>query len=92
MLAAFAAAFVGSTQFKRGRFNVWGTLVAVFVLAIGVKGLLLMQYDSYVRDLFDGLALALAVGLASYQARPRRQIPGKTKRRYNSARKQDERP
>lgn len=70
VLPAFAAAFVGSTQFKRGQFNVWGTLVAVFVLALGVKGLLLMQYDSYVRDLFDGLALAFAVGLASFQTRP----------------------
>lgn len=71
VLPAFAAAFVGATQFKRGQFNVWGTLVAVFVLALGVKGLLLMQYDGYVRDLFDGIALALAVGLASYQSRPR---------------------
>lgn len=71
VLPAFAAAFVGATQFKRGQFNVWGTLVAVFVLAIGVKGLLLMQFDNYVRDLFDGVALALAVGLANYQSRPK---------------------
>ena len=32
LLPAFAAAFLGSTQFKR-RFNVWGTLLAVVVLA-----------------------------------------------------------
>jgi len=76
VLPAFAAAFVGSTQFKRGQFNVWGTLVAVFVLAIGVKGLLLMQFDSYVQDLFNGVALALAVGLASYQVRPKRARSG----------------
>ena len=31
LLSAFAAAFLGSTQFK-GRFNVWGTVAAVWVL------------------------------------------------------------
>jgi len=38
LLPAFAAAFLGSTQFK-SRFNVWGTVLAVFVLQSGVKGL-----------------------------------------------------
>ena len=38
LLPAFAAAFLGATQFKR-RFNVWGTVLAVFVLQSGVKGL-----------------------------------------------------
>jgi ribose transport system permease protein len=41
LLPAFAAAFLGSTQFKPGRFNVLGTVVAVFVLATGVQGLML---------------------------------------------------
>ena len=39
LLPAFAAAFLGSTQFRGGRFNVWGTVLAVYVLAAGVKGL-----------------------------------------------------
>ena len=39
LLPAFAAVFLGSTQFSGGRFNVAGTLVAVIVLAVGVKGL-----------------------------------------------------
>ena len=38
LLPAFSAAFLGSTQFRGGRFNVWGTVVAVIVLATGVKG------------------------------------------------------
>ena len=38
LLPAFAAAFLGSTQFRGGRFNVAGTLLAVAVLAVGVKG------------------------------------------------------
>jgi ribose transport system permease protein len=36
LLPAFSAAFLGSTQFRGGRFNVWGTVVAVYVLATGV--------------------------------------------------------
>jgi ribose transport system permease protein len=39
LLPAYAAAFLGSTQFRGARYNVWGAVVAVYVLAIGVKGL-----------------------------------------------------
>ena len=37
LLPAFAAAFLGSTQLIPGRFNVWGTLLAIYVLAVGVS-------------------------------------------------------
>jgi ribose transport system permease protein len=46
LLPAFAAVFLGSTQFYGGRFNVAGTLVAVAVLAVGVKGLQLAGLPS----------------------------------------------
>ena len=68
LLPAYAAAFLGSTQFKGGRYNVWGTVLAVYVLAIGVKGLQLAGAPVWIPDLFNGLALLLAVGLAKYQA------------------------
>ena len=38
LLPAFAAAFLGSTQLQPGKFNVWGTLLAIYVLATGVHG------------------------------------------------------
>ena len=38
LFPAFAAVFLGATQFI-GRPNVWGTLLAVYTLAFGVKGL-----------------------------------------------------
>ncbi|CAN5204582.1 ABC transporter permease [soil metagenome] len=65
LLPAFAAAFLGSTQIKAGRVNVLGTIVAVYLLAIGVKGLQLAGAPSYVSDLFNGGALIIAVALAS---------------------------
>lgn len=71
LLPAFAAAFLGSTQFREGRFNIAGTVLAVYVLATGVKGLQLAGAPFWLPDLFNGLALAVAVGLAKSQRRPR---------------------
>jgi ribose transport system permease protein len=68
LLPAFSAAFLGSTQFRGGRFNVWGTIVAVYVLATGVKGLQLAGAPIWIPDLFNGVALLLAVGLAKFEA------------------------
>lgn len=67
LLPAFSAAFLGSTQFRGGRFNVWGTVVAVYVLATGIKGLQLAGAPVWIPDLFNGVALLLAVGLARYE-------------------------
>lgn len=65
LLPVFTAAFLGSTQFGRGRFNVWGTVLSVYVLAIGVKGLQLSGAPTWISDAFNGAALLVAVGLAS---------------------------
>jgi ribose transport system permease protein len=69
LLPAFAAAFLGSTQLKPGRYNIWGTLIAVYVLATGVQGLQLVTGVSWLNELFSGLALIIAVGLASWRHR-----------------------
>lgn len=67
LLPAFSAVFLGSTQFRQGRFNVWGTVVAVYVLATGVKGLQLAGAPVWIPDLFNGLALLIAVGIAKHE-------------------------
>jgi ribose transport system permease protein len=72
LLPTFSAAFLGSTQFRGGRFNVWGTVIAVYVLATGVKGLQLAGAPLWIPDLFNGVALIIAVGLAKYQRTARR--------------------
>lgn len=75
LLPAFAAAFLGSTQVSPGRFNVVGTLVALYLLAIGVKGFQL-QYPHlpWIKNLFEGLALigAVAIGARAYLRRRNR--------------------
>lgn len=71
LLPAFAAAFLGATQFKEGNVNVPGTLVAVYVLATGVKGVQLLGSPFWVDDLFNGCALIIAVALAVRSGRQR---------------------
>lgn len=70
LLPAFSAAFLGSTQIKNGSFNVWGTVLAVYVLAIGVKGLQLAGAPVWLPDLFNGVALLIAVAVAKWQGKP----------------------
>lgn len=64
LLPGFAAVFLGTTQLKVGRFNVWGTMVAIYLLATGEKGLQLVGGQGWVTDAFNGAALLLAVSLA----------------------------
>jgi ribose transport system permease protein len=72
LVPAFTAAFLGSTQFKGGRFNVWGTIVSVYVLAAGVKGLQLSGAPVWIPDAFNGISLLIAVGLAKFQGQSER--------------------
>ncbi|MEV7391538.1 MULTISPECIES: ABC transporter permease [unclassified Streptomyces] len=72
LLPAFTAAFLGSTQFRGGRFNVWGAVLAVYVLAVGVKGLQLAGAPVWIPDAFNGASLLLAVGMAAYASPARR--------------------
>jgi ribose transport system permease protein len=69
LLPAFAAAFLGATTIRAGRFNVWGTILGVILLAVGITGLRLMGVPQYAQDLFNGAALIVAVGLAAVGAR-----------------------
>ncbi|MDF2443066.1 MAG: ribose transport system permease protein [Subtercola sp.] len=64
LLPAFAAVFLGSTQIKPGRPNVLGTIVAVYLLAIGVKGLQLLGAPTRIDSFFNGVVLIVAVALA----------------------------
>lgn len=66
LLPAFAATFLGSTQILPGRFNVRGTIVALYLLTIAVKGLQL-QYPSlpWIKDLVEGLVLLVAVSITT---------------------------
>lgn len=66
LLPAFAAAFLGATAINPGRFNAWGTVIAVYFLVTGITGLQLLGAQSYVQNLFYGAALIFAVTLSQF--------------------------
>jgi ribose transport system permease protein len=69
LLPAFAAAFLGATTIKPGRYNAWGTLFSVLLLAVGTTGLQLAGAADWVTDVFNGGALVLAVTFANLASR-----------------------
>lgn len=73
LLPAFAAAFLGATQFKAKRFNAAGTIIAVYMLGTGQYGLLLAGVPTWIPNIFQGTALIAAIGLTQLQdqSRPR---------------------
>lgn len=69
LLPAFAAAFLGATAIVPGRFNPWGSVVAVYFLVTGITGLTILGVASFVQDIFYGSALVLAVTLSQFSRR-----------------------
>jgi len=66
LLPALVGAFLGSTTIRPGRVNVWGTLVGVAILAIGISGIQQFGGAFYVEPLFNGLTLLISIGIAGW--------------------------
>jgi len=71
LLPALVGAFLGSTTIKPGRVNVWGTMVAVIILAVGISGIQQFGGSFFVEPLFNGVTLLIAIGIAGYAQRKR---------------------
>jgi len=71
LLPALVGAFLGSTTIKPGRVNVWGTLVGVLILAVGISGIQQFGAAFFVEPLFNGVTLVVAIGIAGYAQRRR---------------------
>ena len=69
LLPAYAAVFLGSTTIRPGFFNVWGTVIAVLVLAVGFTGLTLIGVPYWTEPVFDGAALIIGVLLSRGEVR-----------------------
>jgi ribose transport system permease protein len=70
-LPAIAAVFLGATTIRPGRYNIAGTVLAVFFLAVTVNGLTLAGAKGWVTPFFNGSALIIAVGISVYYGRRR---------------------
>ena len=69
LLPALVGAFLGSTTIKPGRVNVWGTIVGVMILAIGISGIQQFGGSFWVEPMFNGSTLLIAIGIAGYAQR-----------------------
>jgi ribose transport system permease protein len=70
LLPAFAAAFLGATQIKPGRFNAWGTLLGVLTLGAGTTGLALATAPAWSANMFTGVVLISALAVTTVQRKP----------------------
>lgn len=74
LLPALVGAFLGSTTIRPGRVNVWGTIIGVSILAVGISGIQQLGGEFYVEPLFNGVTLLIAIGLAGYAQRKRGEV------------------
>jgi ribose transport system permease protein len=61
LIGAYSAAFLGSTIFRPGRFNVPGLIVALLIIQVGINGLQIVGLPFWVVETFQGTALLVAV-------------------------------
>lgn len=61
LLPAFAGVFVGATQFRPGRFNAWGTVLAVVLLGTLTTGLGLASVPQWTQQMATGAVLIVAL-------------------------------
>jgi len=71
LLPALVGAFLGSTTIKPGRVNVWGTIIGVLILAVGVSGIQQLGGAFFVEPLFNGGTLIVSIGIAGFAQRRR---------------------
>jgi len=71
LLPAFAAAFLGATAVNPGRFNPWGSFIAVYFLVTGITGLQLLGLVGWIEQVFYGASLVLAVTFSRLVGRRR---------------------
>jgi len=71
MLPALAAVFLGATTIKPGTYNLIGTVIGLFFVGTAISGLSLMGVEPWITDVFNGLAVIIAVGLSAVFRRRR---------------------
>ncbi|HEY0812144.1 MAG TPA: hypothetical protein VGE11_02590, partial [Pseudonocardia sp.] len=68
---AFAAVLLGATSVRPGRVNVWGTVIAVLLLAVAVAGLQEFGLPFFVEYILNGAIVIVAVAAAGFASRRR---------------------
>lgn len=69
LFPSFVAVFLGATTIRPGRYNVWGTVIGVYFVALSVSGFTLLGAETWVQPVFNGGSLIAAVALSTLFAR-----------------------
>lgn len=72
LFPALAAVFLGATAIRPGFFNVAGTIIGAVFVSVSVSGLALSGASGWASNVFNGLALLVAVALSTYLGRNKR--------------------
>ena len=71
LLPAFASAFLGSAILSDGRFRIVGSVLATFLIAFSTNGLEILGVGAFIKPIFNGAVLVLAVVLSRQLGRRR---------------------
>ena len=66
------AVIMGGTVLHGGKGNLWGTVIAVFLLGMIRNGLTLLSVSSYYQQFTTGAVLLIAVLIAEFKDRKKR--------------------
>jgi ribose transport system permease protein len=72
LFPALTAVFLGATSIRPGRYNVWGTVLGIYFVAIAINGFSLIGADAWITPVFNGAALIFAVAASTLMQRSRR--------------------
>jgi ribose transport system permease protein len=71
LFPALAAVFLGATAIRPGRYNVWGSIFGIFLIAVAINGFTFLGAASWVSSVFNGGALVAAVAVSTLMGRAR---------------------
>jgi ribose/xylose/arabinose/galactoside ABC-type transport system permease subunit len=71
LLLSLTAAFLGTSVFRKGEGNIWGTLVGVLILGVAYNGMTMIAMPYTLREVITGTILIVALALSSTKGRAR---------------------
>ena len=64
LLHSLTAAFLGTSLFRKGEGNIWGTLIGVVILGVAYNGMTMLGTPYTLREVITGVILILALAIS----------------------------